>query len=218
MALSENLSSNVPAETILHFTHELSRTKRKLDEASAAHRQMVKRAKGEGVPSEAILESIAWSRMDPADRLKRLSDRIRVETVRYPDSAEDLTDLLAHLDIEVSDKMRFTDVVFDAEQRGYQAGRFAVPVEDNPYQPGTEMHQTWRNFWGQGQAANALSLGDGAKAASTERRKPGRKEAAPELPGVPPASKKAAKKAVAKRKSPAKQANGDAALDANAVH
>ena len=195
----------VPNEVILHYTHELSRTKRAMDEAGSAHRLMVKRAKADGVPSDAILESIAMSRMDPADRLRKLGDRIRVEAIRYPESTEALTDLFGRMDTTVSEKARMTDTLFDAETRGYTAGKYAVPVEDNPYEAGTEMHAIWRQYWGRGQAANVAALGEGAKPADASRKKPSGKKAAagpkePELPGVPPKPKRM-------RKSRAKMPN-----------
>jgi ribosome modulation factor len=168
----EPLQSNVPAETILHYTHELTRTKRRVDEATSAHRLTVKRAKADGVPTDAILESIAWARLEPEVRRQKMVDRVRVESARYPQSGEILTDLLGRLDTRVSEKMRFTDTLFDAEQKGYQAGKFAVPVDDCPYDPGTEHAQTWRHFWGQGQAANAAQLGEHAKQANASREKP----------------------------------------------
>lgn len=206
-------ADNVPNETILFYTHELSRTRRKQDEASSAHRLMIKRAKSDGVPTDAILESIALSRLDPEDRMKRMIDRIRVMTVRYPDTAPQFGTLFDRLDARVSDKMRMTDTLFDAETRGYLAGKAAVAVDDNPYEPGSELHQTWRNFWGQGQAANAASLGEGARAASTERKRPASAKQ-PNLsivPDPPPrraAAKKAGRKAPAKKPARKAAANG----------
>lgn len=187
---SNMASDPIPNEVILHYTHELSRTKRAVDEASSAHRTMVKRAKADGVPSDAILESIAMSRLDPVDRLRKLGDRIRVEAIRYPESAEALTDLFGSMDVSVNEKARMTDTLFDAEVRGYTAGKYAVPVDDNPYEAGTEMHSVWRTFWGRGQAANVANMGKGEKAADASRKKPTGKKAAngarePELPGVP---------------------------------
>jgi ribosome modulation factor len=164
--------SNVSTETILFYTHELTRSKRKIDEATAAHRLLVKRAKGDGVPTAAVLESVAWSRLEPEERLARLIDRIRVESARYPENGREITDLLANMDVRVSEKMRYTDTLFDAEQKGYQAGKYAAPVEDCPYPAGSELAATWRKYWHEGQAANALDLGDNARAASTKRDKP----------------------------------------------
>ena len=195
-------ASNVPTETILYYTHELTRSKRKIDEASSAHRLLVKRAKGDGVPTVAILESIAWARLEPEERAQRLIDRIRVESARYPDSASRITDLVTGMDARVSDKMRYTDTLFDAEQKGYQAGKFAVPVEDCPYPAGSETHVIWQRFWHEGQAANAAALGENARAANTSRAKPTpRKQARnPGLPlGDAPPRKKPAP--LAKRKA-----------------
>jgi hypothetical protein len=169
---TEVTTSNIPPETLLHYTHELTRTKRKIDEANAAHRLIVKRAKADGVPTEAILESIVWARLEPEVRRQKMIDRIKVESARHPDSAEILTDLIGKLDTRVSEKVRYTDTMFDAEQKGYQAGKYAVPIEDNPYPSGSEFSVKWREFWNEGQAANAATLGENAKAANAKREKP----------------------------------------------
>jgi len=191
--------SNVSPEAILYHTHELSRTKRKITEANSAHRLAVKRAKSDNVPTEAILESIAWAALDPEVRRQKIIDRIKVEAARYPENGEAITDLVSQLDVRVSEKMRYTDTLFDAEQRGYQAGKFGVPVEDNPYAIGSEMAQRWREFWSEGQAANAAQLGENARAADTSRRPAStRQQPAADLPlGEEAAPRKRGRRAAA---------------------
>jgi ribosome modulation factor len=170
--VTDSPQTNVPNETILYYYHELARSARRLDEANSAHRLMVKRAKNDGAPTDAILENIKLSRRDPEARRSFIIDRIRVEAARDPQNGATLTDLIARLDTRVSDGMRHTDTLFDAEQKGYLAGKFGHPAESCPYPQGTEMAQTWRNHWGQGQALHAASMGPDAKAADTrlERR------------------------------------------------
>jgi ribosome modulation factor len=175
---SEPQQSNVPNETILYYTHELTRSKRKIDEASSAHRLMVKRAKADGVPTVAILESIADARLEPEVRRQKIIDRIKVESARYPDSGSTITELVARMDTRVSEKMRHTDTLFDAEQRGYMAGKYGQSVDDCPYVAGGELAATWRQFWNEGQAANAAQLGENAKMANQRREREPRKTAA----------------------------------------
>ena len=168
---TEAPASNVPPETLLYYTHELTRTKRRIDEANSAHRLLIKRAKQDGVPTVAILESIADARLEPEVRRQKIIDRIRVEATRYPQNGQEIVSLLGGLDIRVSDRMRYTDTLFDAEQKGYHAGKSGVPVEENPYPAGSEQAQTWRQFWGNGQAASAIQHGEHARAASTRRER-----------------------------------------------
>lgn len=201
--------SNVPPETILYYTHELSRSKRKVDEANSAHRLLVKKAKSDGVPTDAILESIAWSRLEPDERMRRLVDRIRVESARYPTQAPAIVERVNSLDVHVSEKMRQQDDLFSAEQAGYHAGLKGTPVEDNPYIAGTEQAQTWRTYWGQGQAANAMQLGENARAASTRRqRTPAAAPSAADAPPLPLGEEPPARKRAAPRRGARKQAGG----------
>jgi ribosome modulation factor len=168
--------SNVTPEAILHWTHQLSRSRRSLDEASSAHRTMVKQAKKDGVPTNAILESISWARMDPDERRKRIIDRIRVEAARHADDGDRLIDEVFRLDRRVADGPRQAATLFEAEQRGYDAGRRGELADSCPYEPGSEAAQTWRNYWHDGNVQHAASLIEGEKLASTrrQRRSPGR--------------------------------------------
>jgi ribosome modulation factor len=192
--MAEPQQSNVPTETILYYTHELTRSKRKIDEASSAHRLMVKRAKADGVPTLAILESIADARLEPEVRRQKIIDRIRVESARYPDSGSTITELVARMDTRVSEKMRHTDTLFDAEQRGYLAGKYGQSVDDCPYLAGGELAATWRQYWNEGQAANAAQLGENAKMANQRREREPRKTTVVQLPlGDQPPRKQARK-------------------------
>jgi ribosome modulation factor len=162
----------VPPETILYHTHELARSKRKIDEANSEHRLKVKRAKDDGVPTDAILESIQWSKLDPEVRRQKIIDRVRVESVRYPQSAEVLPDLIARMDTRVSERMRYTDTLADADQRGYIAGKAGQTTDSHTYPEGSELADTWRRGWQQGRAAQAAQMGDNARAANPSRKKP----------------------------------------------
>jgi ribosome modulation factor len=159
--MSATTGSNVPAETILYWTHELSRSKRAVDEATSLHRNRVKKAKTDGVTTDAILESIAWSRLDADERRRRIIDRIRVESVRYPDSGSIFSDTLPSLDVRVSERMRYTDTLFDAETKGYQHGRSGVAIDENPYQAGSELAVVWHREWSRGSTARAKEEEEG---------------------------------------------------------
>jgi ribosome modulation factor len=166
--------SNVPPETILHHVHELARSRRKVDEANSEHRLKVKRAKEDGVPTEAVLESIQWSKLDPEVRRQKIIDRIRVEAARFPQSAEAIPDLIAKMDVRVSERMRYTDTLFDAEQRGYVAGKAGQAADSHKYPEGSELADTWRRGWREGQSAFAGQVGPNARAANPSRKKPQR--------------------------------------------
>jgi ribosome modulation factor len=166
--------SNVPPETILYHTHELARSKRKIDEANSEHRLKVKRAKDDGVPTDAILESIQWSKLDPEVRRQKIIDRVRVEAARYPQSAEVLPDLISRMDVRVSERMRYTDTLFDAEQRGYVAGKAGQTADGHTYPEGSELAATWRRGWTDGRAAQTAQMGEHARAANPSRKKPGK--------------------------------------------
>jgi hypothetical protein len=43
------------------------------------------------VPTEAILESIVWSKLELEVRRQKIIDRIRVESERYPQNGEELS-------------------------------------------------------------------------------------------------------------------------------
>jgi len=205
MELQSVSGSNVPPETLLYYTHELTRSKRKIDEANSAHRLLIKRAKQDGVPTAAILESVADARLDPHERRQKLIDRIRVESVRYPENGEALLTQIEALDTRVADKARTEDSLFSAEQRGYDDGRTGVPIDSCPFEAGSEFAGIWRRFWHEGQRVNAMRLGDNARQASTRRerespaREPSRAGPSPELPA-----------GEAPRKRRPRRANGEA--------
>jgi ribosome modulation factor len=166
-------SNEVSRETILYFTHELTRTKRAIDEANSAHRQLVKQAKSEGVPVKAVLQSIALARQTPDQRRAWLADQVLVEALRYPESKPLLDDMFGNMNTDVSREMHYKNESFDAEQQGYIAGKYGAAIEDCPFlataQP--DLRDAWHRSWHNGSAAAHREAGPDIKPADTRKSK-----------------------------------------------
>ena len=184
----------------LQWSRDISRSKRKVTEASGAHRALLKRAKSAGINVKKLLETHEATKLDSDVVIADLRDYTHyLQLVGVPNVTPEA--VFRH-DAAVTQKTQMLEDVHDAEEAGYKAGRNGVPIDDNPYPPGSECHVAWREHWSEGQAAIALELGPDAKVASAAKAHPGRKGAsASTTPEAP------AKKAAAPRKGAA--ANGN---------
>jgi hypothetical protein len=185
------------------WIRKIRRSMRKVDETNGEHRALLKSAKSAGMNTGMLLFSIRQSRRNSDEVIVDLRDGVHYmhligisglspESVFARDGA-------------LTEKSLLEENAFEAEDRGYRAGKNAHPIDSNPYEPGTELYVTWREHWHGGQAANAASLGPTGQVASGAKKHPGRKAGGSNGGGTPAAPMKAtAKKAAPKKKAAAK--------------
>jgi hypothetical protein len=116
--------------------------------------------------------TIAATKLDPDEVRMNMREQIRYMALRNLPVARD--DLFEGIDLDVTQKSRESDDLWTAEEAGYQSGRHAAPIEDNPYQAGGPLFVAWESWWHKGQAAIARELGPDGTQASTARSRPRR--------------------------------------------
>jgi hypothetical protein len=190
---SNALSPDEKAEMM----REYRKQKRECESANGVLRNIVKRAKAAGMNTKEMLAAIQATKIDPEEVVANLHDRIEYMGILHIDIPRD--SLFAGMDIELTAKTVHADDIWDAEDKGYRAGRNGVPIGDNIYDQSdqSELFTAWAREWNKGQASIAREMGPDSKPASTERKRPARSNDQPTLAGVappPPAPKKAARK------------------------
>lgn len=174
-------------EQCLKALREYLSAKRKIDELVGGLRAMLKRHQSAGIPTKAMLIVAQALRRPPEEVTRELRDVIRISTAaRVPILPLDLFPNGVDQLPRVSARARADDDLWTAEDRGYKAGKTSVPQEDNPYQPGSELHVCWEKWWHNGQRAAGVGLpSEGDTVASTSRARPVRDaEAAGPEPGT----------------------------------
>lgn len=184
-------------DQILDWMRKYQTQKRRCSEENGVLRNLVKQAKGEGVHIKVMLAECEAQKMPLDERIAELRERIRYAALRAPDqfTAETLFDGWSP---RITEKSKQEDDIWDAEESGYKAGRYGVPVDDCPYLVGGELHQAWMSWRMKGQEAIAKEMGPNQTVASTARSRPkrnGHAEPAQEaLPGTPEPVRAAPKK------------------------
>lgn len=205
-------------EQSLDYMRQIQLQQRIGNEDNGVLRNIYKRAKNAGEDVDVMRWTISMLKKYTADEIvAKLKEGIRLLNIRHvPVSAEDLFD---GLDLHVSNEAQHQDDLWDAQTKGYKAGRDGIKVEECPYHPpGSEMHTAWLKHWHKGQAAIARELGPDAKQADASRVRPSRRKQAA-LPGTAPEEsgnvvqrparkKSAAKKKAGRKSAPRKRANG----------
>jgi len=176
MALSQTDQSNVTNDAILDWLRQYQQQRRLCDEAQGVLRSLLKRAKGDGINTRALISTVTASKLDPDVVQRDMRDQIRYMALRNMPVHQ--TDLFGEngLDLRVTDKSREEDASWAADDAGYAAGRHGAKVEDCPYQPGSSLSDHWYRSWKRGQEAIARELGDNVKPATSSRKRPNREQ------------------------------------------
>lgn len=176
MALSQTDQSNVTNDAILDWLRQYQQQRRACDEANGVLRSLLKRAKGEGINTRALISTVTASKLDPDIVQRDLKDQIRYMALRNMPVHQ--IDLFGEhgLDLRVTEKSREEDASWAADDAGYAAGRHGAKVEDCPYQPGSSLSDHWYRSWKRGQEAIARELGDNVKPATSSRKRPNREQ------------------------------------------
>jgi hypothetical protein len=206
-------------DEIQDWGRKIRRAKRALDEENGRYRGVLKAAKSAGIETTEMGRAIVAVNRDSSEVVGSVSTEIHyMQLLGIPGLSP--TTVFAR-DVRLTTKSQSEEDGFDAETRGYKAGRSATPIDDNPFEPGSELFVIFRKWWAKGQESIALEMGPGGEVASNRRDLPGRKGAAgPAAAGEDkPAVKKAAapRKAGAPRKAAA-QKKGAATKDGASLH
>lgn len=157
-------------EELVH-ARAIQRFAREKDSATGRYRAAVKAAKSAGCNVEKLLAAIAAKRQEPDEVVMGLRDFVHYsQLLGIPGIAPDA---IFARDIRISDKTQSEEDAFEAEQRGYKAGRHGEKATENPFQAGTELHVVWHEWWLKGQEAIAMEMEP--KPAAADRQHPGRK-------------------------------------------
>jgi ribosome modulation factor len=185
MQAIDNGSNTISNDAAVDWMRQVRQQKRKCDEENGVLRNILKRAKADGQNTKSMLNAIKASKLDPAEVAADLREQLRLMAlIHMPMTQAELFDW----DAAVTEKTQRADDMWDADDKGYRAGRHGAAIEECPYDPGTELHVTWLASWHKGQAAIARELGPDEKQASTARARPkrGRQSALPMSNDKPP--------------------------------
>jgi ribosome modulation factor len=171
MPLDQAGSNTASNDSAVDWTRQYRKQKRLCEEANGVLRNIVKRAKSDGVNTTAMINAVKASKLDPEVVAQDLRDQIRYMGLIHIPLTQ--ASLFEGFDTTISQQTQREDDLWDAEDAGYKAGRHGVRIEECPYTPGTELHVHWLEWWNKGQAAIARELGPDVKVAgaSKTRRK-----------------------------------------------
>jgi ribosome modulation factor len=180
--MSDLAPTNVPNETWLEFLREATATKRAIEEASSKHRTVLKRAKAAGCNPKVLAIALAAKTQDPAVVVSEIRDTVRV--LNLVNVTMKQTDLFGGWEPTLNAGAAAVQALFDAEERGYAAGKAGAAADENPYELGTEAAQSWGRGWSHGVDAAKARAPEGAAQANASRKRPSRTAetaAAPEV-------------------------------------
>ena len=172
--------SNISPDAELDWLRQYATQKRVCDSENGVLRNILKRAKGEGVNVKALTATHRATKLDPDEVVADLAAQIRMMALRHiPVTRESL---FGDWTPPVTQKSRMADDLWDAEDSGYQAGRYGTGLDECPYDAGSVLQVEWTRWWHKGQEAIARELGPDDKQASTARRGPRQQR----IPGTEP--------------------------------
>lgn len=163
-------------EDKLAAIREMKRLGRAKDEAQGVYRSTLKRFKAEGHNTVAILETIKAERRDPDEVAAEMKETLHLMALRQVITWDEM--FKAADDQNVTQRARDDDDMWDADEKGYRAGRNGADRAENPYDAGSERADEWDRSWAKGQASIAAEMGPQGEQASAAKKRPARKAAA----------------------------------------
>lgn len=165
---SERTKSNVSNKLISDYMREAAESKRAIDEATAVHRTILKRAKASGVNQRALLEALSARKNDPDKVIMEMKDTIRyLEIGGIPLSKSGLFDNLTAEPVD--ERTQEERGLWAAEEAGYNCGIANGARDDNVFAPGLPTHAKWDEGFLRGKKALAGQTTAADKPASTRR-------------------------------------------------
>jgi ribosome modulation factor len=171
MPLDQAMETMINSDSAADWMRQYQTQKRVCAEENGVLRNIVKRAKADGMPIKAMIATVAASKLDPEEVQRDLRDRLRLMSIKR---IEVDRDSLFDWDTAVTAQTRQADDAWTAGDKGYRAGRHGTPAEECPYEAGAPLAVAWLVDWRKGQASIARELGQNASQASASRARPQR--------------------------------------------
>lgn len=151
------------------WLRQLMAADRLCEEQLAARRNLLKRMKAAGENTVAARKAIRLAKLSHENAIGDTRDLVYYMALRNIPVHQD--DLFA-FDTAVNERTRHEDDIWDIQEKGYNAGRLGVRIEENPYPAGQQSHVEWQSWWHKGQEALARILGPDTKPADPSRKRP----------------------------------------------
>lgn len=164
--MSEIGGSNLAPDTFAELWIESRSLKRHLDEASSRYRTHRKRMEKAGVDLKALALLEQLHQLDDDAALGRVKAMLRMAAwLEMPLGAQPSMFPDPGAAEKTGSAMTQALALEAARQQGYDAGRRADDVDENPHDNGTEAAVAWRKGWDEGQRANldAMAAGEAAR-------------------------------------------------------
>lgn len=149
------------------FMREITTQKRVCDEENGKLRRIYARAKNAGHDVDAMRAALKDANKDQREVSASLANRLKYLALRSIVITP--TDLFGGMDVQ--QQPRREDDAWDAEDKGYRAGRQGMSIDDCPYQAGSENFVIWRDHWHKGQASIAREMGPNTETAAPARKR-----------------------------------------------
>lgn len=160
-----DLGTQIEPEYFLKRYRDIADKARDSEAAKAAWKGEINLAKSTGINTKALKLVDKLRRMEPRDAQSLVRDTVLY--LRWLGlNILDQEDLLAvgSSTTGLTQHVISTHAVWEAGKAGYDAGKAGVPLDSNPFAPGTETHQRWVSEWrdgfedGKGHAAPGGSI------------------------------------------------------------
>lgn len=172
MPLDQSGSNTATADIAASWMRQYRQQKRRCDEENGILRNVLKRAKADGINTKSMVAAVKAANLDHDEVKMGLRDEIFYLGVLHVEMTQ--SDIFESYDPTTSSATQHDDDLWDSGTKGYRAGRTGVPAEDCPFDPGTERHVEWLSEWHKGKAAVARELGEDTKIASAAKHRPDR--------------------------------------------
>lgn len=146
--------AEVEPEIFLSRYRTVSDRHRDSEEAKAAWKAEVNVSKSIGINLKAMKIVEKLRKMEPREAQTTFRDTIlylRWLGLNLLDQ-EDMFSAAADSTAGLTAHVVATQAAWEAGWQGYDAGKAGMPLDQNPYAPGTETHQRWASEWHDGSA------------------------------------------------------------------
>lgn len=171
-SLAAAQSPNVPPETFLAHLRSIRDAKRTQEDANMAVARVKKAAKRDGIDLDAfkLMEGLAKLDEDEAElRLRHLFEYSKWANLPIGTQLDAFGD---HRVPPVKTKAAAEHDLWAAGDAGRAAGKKGEPKDNNPHNPGTELHVVWNKSWLDGQRVIADEMNGGGEVEATPKRTP----------------------------------------------
>lgn len=152
-----------------NWMRDIQIQQRRGNEENGVLRNMYKKAKSEGESVDDMRAVLRMLKSKTSDEiLVSLRNQIRYLMLRSVQVTA--SDLFEAFEVDLPNSIKHNDDIWEAEDKGYRAGRNNVEIKENPYGAGSENFVHWEEHWHKGQASIAREMGPDALVNTTRTR------------------------------------------------